>query len=181
MSELVIKPGPDLSDQELAQLNVSIAKEFPPVPLLTRDDLVDRLFFLLMDDHVVLAFGALWEVTPVILQGKTYSIHAFLNVIANIKRVGYGRRVVVAMKDHLAARDLTAFGCTMLKDTGFYEKCGFAIERRSTHRFVYTRGDERITNRDGQVFFYQDSSDRFMQHVLATPDEEVSIPTDQIW
>ena len=40
---------------------------------------------------------------------------------------------------------------------------------------------EKITNKDGQIIFYQESSDNFMKKVLAQPEKEVSIPTEKLW
>ena len=52
---------------------------------------------------------------------------------------------------------------------------------KSTQRFVYRKGDKKITNQAGQYIFYQDSSDHFMEKVLANPVKEVSIPTQNLW
>jgi len=177
---LVTKSGSELTDNELNQISASLFREFN-VPPPTKDYLQDKLFFLLKNGDEILAMGALWEVYPVLFNKETFTMYGFLEVIANIKAKGYGKRVVVAMREHLVARNKTAFGFTMPKNIGFYEKCGFKIETESTQRFVYTKDGERITNQDGQVIFYQDSSDKLMEKILANKDLEVSIPTGGLW
>ena len=178
--EVIIKPGTELKKIEINQIDKSIYRAFR-VPPVTKDYLEDKLFFLLKKESEILAMGALWKVTPVIFIQHTYTFYGLLEVIANIKGRGYGRRVVVAMREYLAARNLTAFGFTMPKNIGFYEKCGFDIEKYSTKRFVYMKDGDRITNQDGQVIFYLDASDQFMKKILSQRDEEVSIPTDGLW
>jgi GNAT superfamily N-acetyltransferase len=177
---LVTKPGSELTDSELNQINTSLFREFK-VPPPTKDYLQDKLFFLLKNGDEILAMGALWEVAPVVFNQEVFSIVGFIEVIANVKLKGYGKRVVGTMREYLATRNKTAFGFTLPKNIGFYEKCGFKIETASTQRFVYMKDGKRITNQDGQVIFYQDCSDKFMEKVLANKELEVSIPTDGLW
>lgn len=164
----------------MAQIKEAIFREFK-VPFNIDDKSNDRLFFLLKNKDSILAMGALWEVKPVIFNGESFVIYGVLNVVANIKGKGYGKQVVSAMREYLVSRNKTAFGFCMPKNTVFYEKCGFKIETNATKRFVYSKGIERITNQDGQVIFYEDSSDNFMKKVLTNPDKEVSIPTPNLW
>ncbi|MDO8610558.1 MAG: GNAT family N-acetyltransferase [bacterium] len=177
---IIKKNGSELTDSELAQINDALLREFK-VSLPSRDQLKDRLFFLLKQGNTILAMGALLEVRPVIFDEKEYVIYGFVNVVANEKGKGYGKQVITAMKEYLTTYDKTGLGFCMLNNKRFYEKCGFNIETTSTQRFVYTKGAERITNQDGQIIFYQDSSDNFMKKVLAKPEKEVSIPTQNLW
>lgn len=179
-TKIVLKNGADLTDDELSQIKVAIFREFK-VSFKIDDQTRDRLFFLLKHNDVILAMGALWEVKPVIFNGEKFSFFGVLNVVANIKGKGYGKQVVTEMREYIISHNFTGFGFCMPKNTAFYEKCGFTIDTVSTQRFVYTKGTERITNRDGQYIFYQDSSDHFMEKVLASPDKEVSIPTQNLW
>lgn len=178
--KLVQKPGSELSEDELAQIKEAILREFK-VPFNVNDQAKDRLFFLLKDGDKILSMGALWEVKPVIFDGENFTIYGVLNVVANEKSKGYGKRVVTAMREYLVSQDLTGFGFCFPKNKGFYEKCGLKIEENATKRFIYHKGEERITNQDGQVIFYQESSDNFMKKVLSKQDEEVSIPTNNLW
>lgn len=172
--------GSELTDDELDQINASVFREFKVKPY-DREGLADTLFFFLKEDGNILAMGGLKKVESVLFNGEKFSILGVVEVIANIKGEGYGMRVVSDMRNYLISNDKSGIGFTMPKNTHFYEKCGFRIERNSTKRFVYTTDGKRITNQDGQVIFYQDGSDKFMEKVLANPNLEVSIPTDGLW
>ncbi|MBI4973215.1 GNAT family N-acetyltransferase [Candidatus Roizmanbacteria bacterium] len=178
--EIFLKKGSELSIDELAQIKDAIFREFK-VPFQIADQSPDRLFFLLKQENKILSMGALWEVKPVSFEGEEFSFFGVLNVVANEKGKGHGRQVVEAMRKYALAHNKTAFGFCMPKNKGFYAKCGFQIEENSTQRFVYAKGTERITNKDGQIIFYQESSDNFMKKVLAQPEKEVSIPTEKLW
>lgn len=179
-TKIIIKDGSELTESEIAQIKEAVQREFK-VGFNSDDHDSDKLFFLLKNEDEILSMGALWEVKPVIFDGENFTIHAFLNVISNIKSKGYGKQVISTMLDYLKEHNFTGFGFTMLKNTGFYEKCGFDIESGSTQRFVYTKDGERITNQDGQVIFFLDNSDEFMKKVIANPDQQVTIPTDKLW
>jgi GNAT superfamily N-acetyltransferase len=101
-------------------------------------------------------------------------------VIANEKGKGYGKKVMTAIREYLVACDQTGLGFCWPHNQGFYEKCGFTVETKSTHRFVYHNGEEEQTA-EGQVIFYLDSSERFMEKILAEPCLEISVPDPGIW
>lgn len=125
--------------------------------------------------------GALWVVSPVVFNTKSFTLYGVLNVISNIKGKGYGKQVMMAMRAYLAKHNYVGLGFCMVKNKGFYEKCGYAINTTATKRFVYTKGTEKITNQDGQIIFYQDTTDKIMQTVFNNPQQEVSIPTAELW
>lgn len=178
--EIFVKNGFALSDTELEQLNKGLVREFT-VSLPAREQLKDRLFFLLKDNDEIVAFGALLEVKPVYFNEEEFSLMSFVNVVSNIKGKGYGKRVITAIKDYLTSHDITGIGFTMLKNQGFYEKCGFIFTTNSTQRFVVKKDGKNITNQDGQIIFYQDGPDHFMQKVLSHPDKEVILPEANLW
>lgn len=178
--QILLKTGSELNYNELSQIKEAIFREFK-VAFNLNDHSKDKLFFFLKSEDMILAMGALWKVKPVIFDGKNFVLYGVLNVVANIKGKGYGKKVVTEMRNYLTKDDLTGFGFCMPKICGFYEKCGFSIDTVSTQRFVYKKGTERITNQDGQIIFYQDSSDEFMKKVLSKPENEVSIPTRNLW
>ena len=178
--EIILKKSSELTENELAQIKDAIFREFK-VPFKIEDQSPDKLFFLLKKQNTILAMGALWEVKPVLFDSEVFSFFGVLNVVANEKGKGYGKQVILAMREYLTKNNKTGFGFCMQKNKGFYGKCGFQIEENSTQRFVYQKGDKRITNQDGQIIFYQESSDNFMKKVLAQPEKEVSIPTEKLW
>lgn len=170
----------DLTDDELNQANAAVLREFGAAPL-RRDDMGDRLWFFLKEGAAIVAMGGLQTVEPVLVAGAAFSVRGFVEVIANVKGRGYGTRVVTAMRAALLSQDLTGIGFCRPAVRGFYEACGLAIETGSTQRFVYQTEDRAITNQDGQILFYQESSARFMATVLADPSHAVLLPTDGLW
>lgn len=180
MAEIWIKKGSELVENELTQIGDMLLREFK-VSLPPENQLVDRVFFLLKENELILAMGALFKVFPVRFNNKEFTLYAFANVVANEKGMGYGKRVVVAMKEYLESHMLTGIGFCMPKNRGFYQKCGFAIDTSSTHRFIYMNGEMKITNSDGQFIFYLDSLDGFMKEVLSHPQLDVLLPCDDLW
>ncbi len=179
-TEIVKVNGKDLSDIEISQINSSVFREWKVEPY-TREILSDTLFFFLKKKDEILAMGGLKDTHPVIFDEVSFSILGVVEVVSNVKGEGHGKSVVSAMRKYLVENGKTGIGFCMLKNVGFYEKCGFKIEHNSSQRFVYTKGEERIINQDGQVIFYQDGVDQFMEKVLSNPNLEVSIPTDGLW
>ena len=177
---MIIRPASELSDDELDQLNAAVFREWE-VPPHSREQLADRTFFFLKANDEILAMGGLKKVEPVVFDDETFSLLGLVEVVANIKAQGYGKQVVVALREHCRANGTTSIGFTMPHNIGFYEKCGFQIETDSTPRFVFTKEGQRRTDQDGQVIFYQDASDQFMEKVLASPKLEVSLPTADLW
>jgi GNAT superfamily N-acetyltransferase len=177
---LEFKNGVELSVEELDQIRAAVLREFKQ-QFTAADHKKDKIFFLLKDGFTIMALGAVWEISPVIFRNVSYSLLGVLNVIANEKGKGYGKRVVSAIRDYMIKHDKTGIGFCMPKNQEFYKKCGFSITTDITQRFVYLNDGNRITNQDGQFIFYQDSSDEFMKKVLEHPDDEVSIPTANLW
>ena len=85
-----------------------------------------------------------------------------------------------AIRDYLIAHDTIGLGFCFPNNQGFYEKCGFVVETMATQRFIYRNGEERLTA-EGQYLLYQDSSDRFLERVLAQEEYEVFVPDLTIW
>lgn len=177
---MITKRGSELTENETSQINEAFLRDFK-VTFVLNEDVKIRLYFLLKEQETILAVGALGEVKPVIFMGESFVLYGVYDVVASIKEKGFGKQVVMAMKNYLTSNDKTGLGFCLPNRAGFYERCNFNIDTISTKRFVYTKGKERITNQDGQYIFYQDSSKGFMRKVLANPQEEVSIPTDNLW
>jgi len=177
---IVLKQGSKLTADELSQMDAAVFREFGVAPL-GRDAWSKRLVFLLKDGDAIDAMGAFDLVEPVQVAGAAFSLLGFVEVIANVKGQGCGKRLVTAMRAYLLEHDRTGVGFCRPGVQGFYEACGLVIETGSTQRFVYQTGDRSITNQDGQVIFYQESSARFMITVLADPSQLVLLPTDGLW
>lgn len=181
MKTLLTFMGNELDDHSYAQLSEASVREFG-VRLPAKPQMHDRLYFLLVETETekLLASGFLRRIAPVICNLQTFSFLNIGGIIANEKGKGYGKQLVCAMRDHLIAQDTIGLGFCSPHNQGFYEKCGLMVETGATHRFIYRDGEERLTA-EGQYLLYQDSSDRFLEQVLAQGEHEVWVPDPAIW
>ncbi len=173
--------GNTSTDHQYTQLNASSIREFH-LPLPTKPDLSDRLYFLLEETETakILASGYLKPIYSVLFAQETFSFLNIGGIIANEKGKGYGKQIMVAIKEYLISVDKIGLGFCAPRNQGFYEKCGFKVDTQSTKRFIYRDGDKsRIA--EGQYVLYQDSSAHFMEKVLANTDYEVFVPDPTIW
>lgn len=175
--EVIIKQGSTLSNEELNQINDSLNREFT-FSSQPREFLKDRLFFLLKDKDRIIAFCALADVKPVIFNNEEFSLKGVVHVVSNIKGKGYGRKVIISMMEYLRLEGVTGIGFTHTKNKGFYEKCGCVFPSAHTDRFVAKTGEK---NEDGQIIFYIDGKDYFMEKVLANPNENIILPRANLW
>lgn len=175
-----IKNGLELSGSERKQIQYSLLREFN-VPFPTREQLTNKTFFLLKEGNEILSMGAMLLTYPVVFKNQNFKIYGFVNIISNIKSKGYGKTVVAMMKKFLSDKNASGIGFCKPSNQGFYERCGLTIDTTSTQRFVYLKGDKRITNQDGQYIFYQDSTDNFMNKVIADRTSDVYIPFADLW
>lgn len=178
--QIVEVAGLELTDAELKHINDAVFGEWK-IPAKNREEFKETLFFFLKDGEQILAMGGLMTTTPVIFNGEEFTILGVVEVVATIKGKGYGRKVVDHLREYAMQRQFSVLGYTMPKTTPFYEKCGFNIETYSTHRFVYNYNGKKIADDEGQVLFYLNGKDKFMEKVLAEPTKEVILPTDRLW
>ena len=173
--------GNELDDFFYTQVNEASQREFG-VRLPARSEIDDRLYFLLVEaeSKKLLASGYLKPIAPVICNQETFSFLNIGGIIANEKGKGYGKRLMSGVRNHLIAHDTIGLGFCFPHNQGFYEKCGLTVETRSTHRFIYRNGEERLTA-EGQFLLYQDRSDHFLGHVLTQGEHEVFVPDPTIW
>lgn len=178
--KLVVKNAEDLTQDQLNQINRASLREFQTT-LPSKQKLAGRLFFLLLRGKKVLAMGQLLPIEPVRFNQKSFSILGIGGIIANEKGKGYGKQIVTAIRNYLIAKDKIGVGFCMPRNRGFYEKCGFDIDTTSVQRFVYYKGDNEITDQQGQFIFYHDASSLFMSKVLSTSDRKVVLPIPPTW
>jgi GNAT superfamily N-acetyltransferase len=173
--------GNELDDSFYSQLNEASQREFGLL-LPARSQIHDRLYFLLVETgtEVLLASGYLKPIAPVICDQETFSFLNIGGIIANEKGKGYGKQLMTAIVDHLIAHDTIGLGFCFPRNKGFYEKCGFTVKTRYTHRFIYRKGSERLTA-EGQFLLYLDRSDHFLEQILTRGVHEVWVPDPTIW
>lgn len=179
MQKLLVKPRKKLSKDEKSQIGEAQAREFK-VTSCQKINPRGSLFFLLKEDKTLLAMGVLIPVEPIHFDGKRFFILGIGGVVANEKGKGYGRRIMMAIKKYLVAKNKTGIGFCTLKNKGFYEKCGFGVDVDSIKRFVFLKGNKKITNSGDDCVIYLDGSDGFMEKVLAS-SQEIMLPRPPDW
>lgn len=176
---LVIKQWHDLGIEELEELNKSRVREWKSLPMEAKYH-EKNIFFLLKDDkNNILAQGQLVPINGVIFNGEIFNIFGIGGIIANVKQQGYGKKLIHAIKDYLLEHDKTGVGFTGLP--GFYTKCGFSVNKEAIKRFVHKFNDDRVINLESSHVCYLDSSDRFMEKVISSPDKDVYLPRNPDW
>ena len=181
MQTLFTLRGNELTDHHYIQLNASSQREFQ-VCLPAKPELSERLYFLLLEGETenVLASGYLKPVFPVTCAHETFSFLNIGGIIANEKGRGYGKQIVMAIREHLIAANKIGLGFCFPHNQGFYEKCGLKVDIMSTKRFIYKSENEERTA-EGQYILYQDSSEHLLGKILACRDQEISVPDPTIW
>lgn len=180
MSLLIVKTGKELSVAEIKQINKAKTREFKTPPL-DKEQLVQTLFFLLLDNNKILAMGELIPIEPVSFNGELFSIFGFGGIVANEKDKGYGREIMTAIKDHLSKVDKTGVGFCAIRNKGFYEKCGFNVNSYIIKRFVFKKGKETITNKEDDCVIFYEGSDSFIRKASSIPDQEILLPRKPDW
>lgn len=179
--KVYVRPRSKLGASEINQINEAKAREFKAPPL-SPQQLKDMLFFLLLDkQNYLLATGSLITVEPIYFNNESFSVLGIGGIIANVKGKGYGRQIMLAIKDYLIKRQKSGVGFCASRNLGFYKKCSFGVSVNSIKRFCYHSGDKKITNTDDDCVIFRDSTDQFMQKVLIYPDKEVILPRRPDW
>lgn len=150
---------------------------------MKKEEIKDSLYFLLKDKKGnLLATGQVIFIEPVIFDQERFSICGIGGIIANIKRQGYGRIIMNAIKQYLLDKHKIGVGFCGKHNKIFYEKSGFGVDCSSIGRLVYyDKSGKRVTEKGDDCVIYLDSSDRFMKKVLAKKDLEVLLPRRPNW
>ncbi len=129
-------------------------------------------FFIITDEERILAAGRLRPIELDFLE-TTYFILGVADIVAVEKGKGYGRALIEAVHARLIETEMTGVGFCRPSKSPFYEKMGFNIAKDLVERFVYK---EFIGVGHSEDVLYVNGKDRFMEQVLAHPDEIVHIP-----
>lgn len=180
MNQLVIKSGRELSQSEIDQINQAEAREFKAPPRQAKDFKTAQFFYSLMAERI-LAMGKLIPVEPVNFNGEVFSVLGIGGILAEEKGKGYGKQIMIAIKDYLVTKNKTGVGFCALRNKGFYEKCGFNVDITLIKRFIFLKDNDKITNSGDDCVLYLDASDHFIEKVLLNPSMEVMLPRPPDW
>ena len=180
MSQLLLIKGSELTEAEFHQIKHAWIREFDP-PDLTKEQFANSLFFLLIEEETIFALGELIPIEPIEFAGELFDILGIGGIVANKKGRGYGKLIMQAIKDHLAAVDKTSVGFCEGRVKGFYEKCGFKVEIDLIERFIYVEREKSFRNTEDDCVLYWDGSDKFVEKVLSMPNDKLILPRPPNW
>lgn len=185
MNKLYIKTALELTDKEIMEINSASKREFhESFTKSVKDKSSSRLIFLLKDNKGnLLSMGQLISVEPIRFMSKTFSLLGIGGIVSNIKSKGYGKMIMIAIRDYLIKNQKIGVGFCGKHNKPFYEKCGFMVNQDLTQRFVYYNNGKRLTNHHhhDECVIYLDTNDFFLKKVLANPKEEVLLPRPPDW
>lgn len=179
-THLEIKPGTEVTTEETIQIDRAKAREWKTPPISEFQKKI--CLFVLLKDEVgrILAQGQLIPISPVEFNGQSFEILGIGGIIANQKGQGYGKKLMIGIKDYLAKNGKIGIGFTGDNVIGFYEKCGF-LKSNSLKRFIHLRDGQKITNTNDDWVFSLDPEDKFMKKVLSYPTQDILLPRDPDW
>lgn len=178
--KLFIKSGEKITDGEFEQIKEAFFREFKEGPS-HKSDLQNNCIFLLKDEQEILGIGMLIPVEPVKFSNETFKILGIGGIVANGRGKGYGKKVMQTIKKFLEKKNVTGVGFCGEYNIGFYQKCGFKINRESIRQFIYYENGKRMENKSNDFVLYWDSSDGFMKKVLINSKEDVILPRPPNW
>jgi len=175
--KLAIKKGKQLGKKETEQIFSIWKKEFDS-PKEKQEKFADDVFFILRNSKKeILSAGRLRPVKVKFL-GRIYEIMGIADIVSVVKKKGYGKKIMKAIKDYLKTRKKTGIGFCFRKNSGFYQKCGFGIARSQVARFVYGNkkkkkyGDKDLHKTDVDVIYF---GKEFTEEFLNNKDNDVKI------
>ncbi|MCL5676158.1 MAG: GNAT family N-acetyltransferase [Patescibacteria group bacterium] len=178
--KLLIKSGQKLTDPEFLQIKESHFREFKDGPN-KKEDLINHIFFLLKNKKKILALGALIPISFISFNAEKFSVLGIGGIVANIKRKGYGKKIMTAIRKYLTIKNITGVGFCGEYNVPFYKKCGFKTDKNSIKQFIYYKNDKRIPNTMNDHVVYLDGKDDFMQKVLFHPETDIVLPRPPNW
>lgn len=166
------KWGSQLSDEEITQINKAKQRvwNIPPMDAEHKDKYI---WFLVKDiSGKILSQGQLFPLSNVEFMGQTYAVCEIGGIIANVKKEGYGTKVLEGIKEFLEEKSATGIGFTSNSLSEFYKKCGFSISTEALNQFV---NYEEFTGEKEECVFYFDSEEEFMKKVLSHSTENIHL------
>jgi len=163
--KIEIKKGSGLTKSFKKVYVSALKKEFNCSP---EEDYSKDIFFIIKDKNRFVSFGVL---TPISInyKGKKYNILGITEMISIVKKKGYGKAMVSAMRKYLIKRRKTGVGFCGHKVSSFYNKAGLKTKEKLARRFFYDYGNEKenFHKRDLDVVYWE-GKDKFITKVLKT-------------
>lgn len=136
------------------------------------------LFLLRSDNNEEILATAVVKSFNIRFDGTTYPVQGILNVVSAVKKQGYGRMVMEAVKEWLIAEQTTGLGFAKRSVSGFYSQCGYQVEKDLVERFREEAEDGTLTpHPDGEEdVIYVNERANLIQTILRKPTCWAYIP-----
>ena len=179
MEKIIIKKGGNLSPDFVRQWNKIMLKTFSEkesIDLKKKREFINDIFFIFNDKKgKLLSLGRLRPVKLKFLK-KSYDILGVGDIVSISKRKGYGKILIKEMLKYIKSKDKIAIGFCENKNSSFYEKSGFKIEKNLVKRFIYKNSQGKIVkNRIDEDVLYFEEKDKFMKKILSHPPKRILI------
>lgn len=174
--QVITISGRGLSKTDLDVINQSRIREFGSETLINpQPDNEDwkRLHFLVKSKGKLLSYGRLIEV-EVTFMGRSFKILGIGSIASIIKRKGYGKLLVLAIKEHIKKTKKTGLGFCNKDTTEFYRQCGLGIMADGKKRFE--PGSTRFPEGDA---VYIPGDDQLIEKILQQPGEVAHLSRPQ--
>ncbi|MBW3012563.1 GNAT family N-acetyltransferase [Candidatus Woesearchaeota archaeon] len=162
-----MKKGKDLSESFIKFWNKTMKeafKEDKPLRPKNRKKFCDDVFFHINANGKIASTGRLIPI-DIELNKKKYSILGVGDVVSIIRKKGYGKKLLRKMRVYAKSKNKTIIGFCQTKNTGFYKKCGFTLDKKLLKRFRY----RNKTNKEENCVFYSEEKDKVVTNMLKNP------------
>lgn len=180
MSFVESKLGKDLTKEEIKVINKYKAQEFGTKPLDEEDNSKYRkhvFFFVKSEKGKIVSFGRLARFIME-FKSRKYNIYGICTIVSVIKKKGFGKKLIKAMKEFVLQTDKTCIGFCDPNLSLFYKKCGLSILPQQARRFV-KGGDSIKADSCRDDVIYQEGKDSLIRKIKRNPDELVLLPTNR--
>jgi predicted GNAT family acetyltransferase len=176
--KLEIKKGSQLSKEFIQEWNELIKKEFKGYGQLKKKEFYKDVFFILENKNKLLSIGRIKSL-KINFIGKNYKILVITDVVSIIKKKGYGKRIIQAMKKYIKRKGNSEIGFCHPKNTRFYEKCGLIIVKDGVKRCYYRDKNGKIhKNHWDKNLLCLEGKDRLISKIISNPKEKIKLSTN---
>lgn len=162
-----IKPGTDLTSEELEVINFWRKKEFDKEPW-SHDGINyfhKNLFFIITDSTQIVSFGMLIPIDIYIDKIK-YEISGIATIFTTIRGKGYGKYLMDRIKEYLDSKDQIGIGFCESKNTEFYKKCEYGIWLNGIDSFIYIDENNNEVKDSGGDTLYLDNKAHVLEKTI---------------
>ncbi len=179
MKKIIIKKGRTLSSDFIRQWNEVMLKAFSEkesMNLKKKKEFINDIFFIVNDKkRKILSLGRLRPVKLKFLK-KSYDVLGVADIVSIIKRKGHGKILMKELLKYIKSKDKIAIGFCGRKNSLFYKKSGFKIEKNLVKKFIYKNPQGKIIKNtiDEDVLYFEEKN-KFMKKILSHPKEKILI------